>query len=69
MAAAAILDFQNLAFFNNCHVYIVFLHIPVQFGDTRSLHAKMASRYALHLFALKMPNHAPLWALFGVKHP
>ena len=68
MAAAAILDFHNFVFFYNCHVYIVFLHIPVQFGDNRSMHAKMASRYSLRFFALKMPNHAPFWALFGVKH-
>ena len=69
MAAAAILDFQNFEFFNNYHMYVVFLHFPVQFGDNRPINAKMASIYSMFLFALKMPNHAPFWALFGVKHP
>ncbi len=69
MAAAAMLDFQNYAFLNNYHMYAVFLHYPVQLGDNRSMHAKMASIYSMRVFALKMPNHAPFWALFGVKHP
>ena len=41
----------------------------MQFDDNRLTHAKMASGYSMLLFALKMPNHAPFWALFGVKHP
>jgi len=32
-------------------------------------HAKMASKNAMLLFALKMPNHAPFWHFLGESTP
>jgi len=61
--------FKISQFFNNYRMYLAFLHFLVQFGDNRSTYAKMTWIFSKFSIALKMPNQAPFWARFGVKHP